>query len=303
MMNKNFVTGKRGFVYLTRRSIQKLFGRVIPNELMSRFYYRLVLKKKLDLKNPKTFNEKLQWYKLVYCPNNPLVIQCSDKYKVRQYVIERGLGQYLVPLLGVWNNPDEIEWNTLPEQFVLKGNHGCAYNIICRDKETLDVSLMIKYMKCWLKEDFGLFNIEPHYDYIDKKIICEEYIQTRDGSMPDDIKIYFFSGVPKLILVATEREKKLKLTFFDTGWNMLNIGKHENASGIEKPKLLDEAIEIATKLAGDFPFVRVDLYDCNNQIILGELSFTPAAGIAAYYTEEGDRIVGDMFDLPKTFYK
>lgn len=298
MSDKNFVTERKGSTYRIRRNIQKIAAKVFSKEFMTKVYYRIVIKKKLNLTNPKTFNEKIQWYKLYYCPNNELVVKCSDKYAVREYLEECGCENYLNPLINVWENTNDIDWDKLPNKFAIKCNHGCAYNIICGDKNSLNREETIKTLNRWMKDDFGLYNIEPHYDKIPKKIICEKYIETPAGNLPDDYKIYYFHGVPKLILVCSEREKKLKLSFYDLNWNVLDIGSSESDRDINKPKLLDEAIEAGKSLSKGFPFVRVDLYDCENAIIFGELSFTLAAGMADYYTEEGDICLGKMFNLP-----
>ena len=122
-----------------KKKIRGLCIKVAP-KLMSKRLYKQRLNKKLNLKNPQTFNEKIQWLKLYYCPNNPLVIQCADKYLAREYIKERGYGQYLNKLIGVWDSVDEIDWDRLPEKFAIKCNHGCGYNIICDDKSKLDIS-------------------------------------------------------------------------------------------------------------------------------------------------------------------
>lgn len=298
MNNTNFDTERKGRGYRIRRSIQKLAAKVLSQKIITAIYYRIVMKKKLKLTNPETFNEKIQWYKLYYCPNNELVVKCSDKYAVREYLKECGCEKYLNPLIGVWKDAQEIDWSNLPDKFAIKCNHGCSYNIICGDKKSLDKKETIRTLNRWMKDDFGLYNIEPHYDKIIKKIICEMYIETTAGDLPVDYKIYCFDGVPKLILVCSERERKLKLSFFDLDWNILNIGSSQPDRDIKKPELLDEAIGAAAKLSKGFPFVRVDLYDCETRIIFGELSFTPAAGMADYYTEEGDIYTGKMFNLP-----
>ena len=122
---------RNSFLYKARRKAQVFAHRIVSNEAMSKFYFKIVLGKKLNLENPRTFNEKLQWMKLYYYPNNPLVIQCADKYAVRKYIEDKGYGDLLVPLVGHWKQADNIEWDQLPNKFVLKCNHGCAYNLLC----------------------------------------------------------------------------------------------------------------------------------------------------------------------------
>ena len=161
------------FIYKARRKIQVVAHKLFSNEFMSKLYFKIVLKEKLDLKNPRTFNEKLQWLKLYYYPQNDLTVKCADKYRVREYIKDKGYENTLVPLLGAWDNVEDMDWDSLPNKFVLKCNHGCAYNIVCNDKTEFDRIKAKKQLNKWLKEDFGAFNIEPHYSNIKKhKITC-----------------------------------------------------------------------------------------------------------------------------------
>ena len=163
-------------LYKARRKCQVIAHKIMPDETMCRFYSRILLKKKVDLKNPKTFNEKIQWLKIHDYPTNQLVIDGADKYKVREYVKKKGLGDILVPLIGHWDKPEDIDWDSLPDKFVLKCNHGCAYNILCNDKNKFDKVEATKRLKKWMKEDFGAFNIETHYSQIKPHITCEEFL-------------------------------------------------------------------------------------------------------------------------------
>lgn len=151
----------------------------------------------MDLKNPKTFNEKIQWLKLHDYPNNQLVINGADKYKVREYVKKKGLGDILVPLLRHWDRPEDIDWEKLPDKFVLKCNHGCAYNILCNNKNAFDKDDAIKKIKKWMKEDFGAFNIETHYSKIKPHITCEKFL----GDCIVDYKFFCFNGKPEYIYI------------------------------------------------------------------------------------------------------
>ena len=178
------------FIYKARRKIQVVAHKLFSNEFMSKLYFKIVLKEKLDLENPKTFNEKLQWLKLYYYPQNDLAVKCADKYRVREYIKEKGYENTLVPLLGAWDNVEDIDWDSLPNKFVLKCNHGCAYNIVCSDKDGFDKIEAKKQLNTWLKEDFGAFNIEPHYSNIKKhKITCEEFL----GDNLVDYKFFCFN--------------------------------------------------------------------------------------------------------------
>lgn len=298
MDNYVVITEKNGIGYRTRRHVQAIAGRIIPNRIMAKLYYRIVMKDRLDLSAPTTFNQKIQWYKLNYCADNDLVIQCSDKYAVREYVAACGYGKYLNGLLGVWDSVEEIDWDKLPRQFVIKCNHGCGYNIICKDKTKLDVKKVDAILRRWMKQDFGLFNIEPHYSKIKKKILCEQYIEPVDQGSLQDYKIFCFNGVPKLIGVYSDRQSSLKRTFFDTEWNIAKVSKKAPEHELAKPRLLDEALSMSRKLSEPFPFVRVDLYDLENTIIFGELTFSPAAGLSRSFSPEGDLRLGELLELP-----
>ena len=299
MSRSVIITGKNNITYRARRYVQKFMGSIFPEEYMTKIYFRMKMKKRLNLANPATFNEKIQWYKLYYCADNDLVVQCSDKYAVREYISRLGYQGTLNRLIGVWDNVDDIDWDILPEKFVIKCNHGCGYNIICKDKSKLDRVKANSVLRGWMKEDFGLYNIEPHYNKIEKKILCEEFIETNDGHLPKDYKIFCFNGIPRVIGVYGERDSSLKRAFFDTEWNLLDISRSEWDLEITKPKLLKKALVMSETLARPFPFVRVDLYDCEERIIFGELTFSPAAGFAYHFLDSGDAYLGGLLKLPK----
>lgn len=281
------------------KNFKCIMTRISP-ELTSKIIYKVSTGKKLDLDNPKDFNQKIMWLKLRTYYKNDLVTQCADKYAVRQYVKDCGCEKILNELIGVYDSVDEIEWDMLPRQFALKCNHGCGYNIICTDKTAMDKTVAFDKINKWLKEDYYLENAEVNYQYIKRKIICEKYIETKAGVFPNDYKIYCFNGEPKLILVCYERNIKVKLAFLDLDWNVLDIGKTpvENVEKIEKPDTLDQMIEYSKKLSKGFPYVRVDFYDVDGKVVFGEMTFTPAGGIAPYYNEYGLKYLGDLLSLP-----
>lgn len=276
--------------------LYKILPRIAPN-LYSIKRYKKVFGRKPNLKNPKEFNEKLLWLKLYKYNNNELVTICADKYKVRQYIQEKNVSEILNELLFVCDDSSQIKWDELPNKFVLKCNHGCGYNIICNDKNKIDIEDTKKKIDKWLKEDYWKIYGETNYKYIKKKIICEKYLETADGYLPIDYKIYCFNGKPQIILVCTERENKLKLSFFDLNWNLINIGTYEGNRNIKKPKSLEKMLEYAQKLSENIPFVRVDFYEYNEQPIFGEMTFTPAACTATYYNEKGLELLGNMLEL------
>ncbi len=269
----------------------------------SKILFLLSTGHKLNLNNPKTFNEKLMWLKLNW--QHPLISQCADKHGVRQYVKECGYENILPKLYGVYDNVELIEWDKFPEKFALKCTHGCGFNIICDNKGKLDKSEAIGKMKKWMKTRYGFEAVEIQYDKIKPRIICEEYIETSAGLLPNDYKIYCFNGEPKLTLVCTERSKSVKLDFMDINWSPMDIGANGWGSNSqhEKPKCYERMVEICKRLAKPFPFVRVDFYDKNGIPILGEMTFTPAGCAGRYYNDKGLNLLGNMINLPDRYFR
>lgn len=270
---------------------------LISPTLATRFLYRNVFGEKINLKNPQNFNEKIQWLKLFW--SNPLVIQCADKYAVREYVENCGCSEILNELYGVYRNTNEINWDSLPEKFVLKTTNSCGTNIICLDINLINKAEAFDKLNRWLKVDYGLVYAEIHYSKIVPRIICEKYIESDDGLFPIDYKIFCFNGIPKYIYVGVDRETNFKRIFFDTNWNPVNLLKNNDNVIIEKPKTLNEMLKYAKKLSKPFPFVRIDLYESKGKTLFGEMTFTPSGGTANYYTEDALMKLGSMIELPK----
>lgn len=264
----------------------------------SKFLYWRTTKRRLNLANPKDFNEKLQWLKLYW--QHPLITKCADKYGIYEYFRSKGEDEVLNELYAVYNHPSEINWDKLPDKFVIKCTHGCGYNIICDNKEALDKKSVYKKLEKWMSEKYGLFGGELHYDKIKPRIIVEKYIETDEGLLPNDYKIYCFNGKAKLVLICTERANNVKLDFVDLNWNRINIGVPEYQSKRlpTMPKCFNKMVEYAEKYSEPFPFVRMDFYDFNGKPVLGEMTFTPAACMANYYNKEGLILLGKMLVLP-----
>ena len=286
-------------LYKVRRKCQVVAHKIMPDETMCRFYSRILLKKKVDLKNPKTFNEKIQWLKIHDYPTNQLVIDGADKYKVREYVKKKGLGDILVPLIGHWDKPEDIDWDSLPDKFVLKCNHGCAYNILCNDKNKFDKIEATKKLKKWMKEDFGAFNIETHYSQIKPHITCEEFL----GDCIIDYKFFCFNGGPKYIYVSSDlihdREAQIGFFYLD-GTKMPLIRDDYAPMDIENlPPFFDEMKKSAQILCQDFPFVRVDFFIANGRYYFAELTFTPSGGMMPFNPDKYDLEWGKLIDLSR----
>lgn len=266
--------------------------------LNSKVIYKKSCKKTLDLKNPITLNEKLMWLKLNSYARNPLVIQCADKYLVRQYVEKCGCSNILNTLLGVWDSPDQINWEELPNKFVLKWNFGSGYNLVCSNKETFDIKQARKTLNRWGKKQYHLRSSELHYKYAPKKLVCEKYLETSQGYFPRDYRFYCGNGEPKLFYVSqhVQEESDMVRVFFDLDWNVLDIGDSMKYKDFihNKPVCFNEMLECCRKLAKDFQFVRVDLYDFNDRVIFGEMTFTPGACIAEI---NNSPLFYDVFEL------
>lgn len=254
----------------------------------------------LNLKQPKTLTEKMQWLKLNTYNNNPLITRCVDKYEVRKYVAEKGCEENLVKLLGVWDSPQDIKWEDLPDKFVLKCNHGSGSIIVCNDKKEFDKELAIRKLSAWQREDFGLHRAELSYKGVPKKIICEQLIETADGCAPKDYKFFCSYGQPKFLFVASERNgDEAFFDFYDLEWNHLDVKNgHPNAPRpIDRPEHFEQMLSVASALSADFPLVRVDLYEEMGRVLFGELTFLHFGGLHPFEPTEYDTYFGEMFDI------
>jgi hypothetical protein len=264
-------------------------------------WFKRVSGKPLDLENPRTFNEKVQWLKLY--DNTPIKTRLADKYLVRSWVKEQIGEKYLVPLIGVWDKFDDIDFDRFPDKFVLKANHGCGWNIIVKDKSTFDKSAAKKEFSRWLNTNFAFINgLELHYKAISPKIIAEEFIEN-EGMYLYDYKIWCFNGKPKFIMFLAERQIRLKMAFYDLNWNILpftySYPQYEKL--VPKPDNLDEMLDVTKMLCKDFMHVRVDLYRLDDgSLKFGEMTFTTASGACNWNPPEYDLVLGQMITLPIT---
>lgn len=267
-------------------------------ELASKLIYFKTFKKRLNLKNPKTFNEKLMWLKLN--EDDSLKTIYTDKYLVRQYIQELGYSNILIDLYKVYENAEEIDFRELPSSFVLKCTHGSGFNIICSNKENLDKEHTIQQIKKWMKTDYSLHCCEPHYSKIKARIIAEKFLGESDGKLPTDYKFHCFHGEPKIIELIFDRgTAQTKSILFDLNWDILPYDEHSLSfkEAIVPPEKSYEMLEIARKLSSGFTYVRVDLYFYNKQIYFGELTFTPDACLFTDLFEEAEYIIGNLIDL------
>ncbi len=270
----------------------KIFGPALIKKFDARFRFHRII----NLKEPVTLSDKLCWLELYR--ENPVKIECSDKYAVRDYVKGKGLEEILVPLCApVCTKVEDIDFDKLPNQFAMKAAHGCEMNLICDDKSKLDIEETKKTAKKWLKKDYERACIEPHYKKIPHRIIFEKYLQDADKII--DYKIHCFHGQPNFVLVCVGRAEKLKLQLYTLDWQRINgtIGKKKCDDDFEKPRDLDRMLEISKILSADFDFVRVDLYDINGKVYFGELTFSPASGVLPNFSEEFVREKGKLLNI------
>lgn len=255
----------------------------------------LLTKKIINLKEPKTFNEKLEWLKVYY--KNKHISLCTDKYEVRKYVIDKCNSNILNDLIGVFNNSKEIDWEKLPNSFIIKCTHGCGYNILVNNKDTINKEYIINKLDQWMKEDYGNKYLEPHYSYIKPRIIIEKLLG--NGKSLTDYKVYCFNGKPRFIHVITNRDtENIKHDFYDLQWNRLHLRDilTESLEDKECPRTLESMIKNAKLLACEFPFVRVDFYEVDGKCIFGEMTFTPS-GNCAKYSDKSAILLGDYLDI------
>ena len=275
----------------------------ISPKLSVKFWYRLYLKKPLDLEHPKTLDEKIQWMKLYYYKDNPLVYQCADKFRVRDYVKNCGLEHILNDLIATYHSANEINWDVLPQKFVLKWNFSNGGNIICSDKSKLDRKQAIKELNRFQKIKPHLKYAEPQYD-VEKVLLCEKFIETQNGEAPVDYKFYCFNGEAKYVLCCYGRsiDRRPAFYFFDKDWQLQRFNKmgKEAPEGftMSKPEGMDDLFHYAEILSKPCPFVRADFYLENGKAYFGELTFTPGGGYDMNRLPETQLKFGQMVNLP-----
>lgn len=278
------------------------WSRVLSDKTYLKWMYRLKIGKKLDLEQPKGFNEKLQWLKL-YDRRSEYNIM-ADKFLVREYIARQLGREHLIPLLGVWDDPEDIDFDALPDRFVLKCNHNSGLGMcICKDKSKLDIAKVRGELRKGLQQNYYLHGREWPYKDIPRKIVCEAFM-TDGGEELADFKVHNFNGEPKFILVCRDRFKETGLTedFFSEKWEHLDIkrpGVPNASQPIPEPAELEQMLAFSRKLAEGIPFVRTDFYVIDHKVYFGEITFFPASGMAAFEPESWDDTFGDWLKLPE----
>lgn len=280
------------------KKILKKISKIIPDRLYISLIYFHHFHKFPNLKNPQTFNEKLQWLKLY--DRRLEYSTMVDKYLAKEYVAKIIGEDYIIPTIGVWNSVDEIDWDSLPNQFVLKWNHDSGSIVICKDKTKLDRNKAILRLRKNEHSSGYWYGREWPYKNVNPCIIAEKYMEDESGELRD-YKFFCFNGKAKFFKVDFGRYVEHHANYYDTNCNLLPFGEESFPPIFEKklkmPENIDRMIELAEKLAENIPFIRVDFYDVRSRIYFGELTLFPASGFGRFTSNEWDYKIGDMIDL------
>lgn len=279
------------------------FSPIFGDEKYLKLMFKYRMGYELNLENPQTYSEKLQWLKLY--DKNPLYTKLVDKHEVKAYVASRVGSKYVIPELGLWDKPEDINWDTLPQKFVLKTTHGGGNSgvVVCKDKNKLDKQLTIKRLNESMKQDLYKDSREWPYKNVPKRILAEEYVEDAATQELRDYKFFCFDGEVKFLFVGSERQKPgedVKFDYFDSDYNHLILRQgHPNSKVLpEKPSCFEEMKEIASKLSKGIPHVRVDLYEANGHVYFGEMTFYHFGGIVPFEPAKWDEEFGKMINLP-----
>ena len=277
------------------------FSKYLTDEQFLRYRFRIVMGKRLDLKNPTSYNEKLQWLKLY--DRNPLYTKLVDKVAVKDYVASIIGNEYIIPTLKVYKSPEEVRIEDLPERFVLKTNHdGDSLGVfVCKDKKNFDFNKAISILSKNLQHNYYYTGREWPYKNVNPVIFAEEYKEDEFGELRD-YKFFCFNGVVKALFVATDRSVgHVKFDYFDRDFNHLDFTQSHPMSNVtlKKPDNFEKMIELAERLSKGLPHVRIDLYNCNGKIYFGEMTFYHYGGMIKFHPEEWDYKFGSWLQLPK----
>ena len=257
-------------------------------------------KKFANLKKPKTFSEKISYLKLYKYNHDPLIKTCADKWAVRTYIKDCGLECLLNDVYKIYEKPEKIDWQNLPDKFVLKWNFGSGYNYICTEKNNIDVDEVTKTLRKWENKKYWLLYSEFQYKVDRKYLLCERYLELPEGEELLDYKFYCFNGTPKAILIISRKEAdKKKAVFMDLHWQLISDvkNKYKYSFKPDKPQSLNEMIKAAEILSKPFPFVRIDFYEWKGRAVFGEMTFTPAAGILPAETLINGKDMGELINI------
>lgn len=274
------------------------FLRFIPDEQMLRLEYFIKLRKHLDLRNPRTFNEKLQWLKLHN--RKPIYTTMVDKIAAKPYVAERIGEQYIIPTLGVWDSFEDIDFDSLPDRFVLKCNHDSGSVVLCRDKATFDKESAREFLTRRLGHNAYYFGREWPYKNVKPQIFAEAFVQDAGKAFLPVYKVLCFDGQPKIIqTIQNDKQPDQTVDYFDLSWKPMEIRQDfpNSATLLPKPERLEEMLQLAGKLSAGEPFLRIDFYVANGALYFSEINFFTDAGFGEFYPASWDETLGAWLDL------
>lgn len=291
---------KRTVTVLNLMILKSKVGRCIPDKKYLSALYKLRTGKKLNLKNPKSFNEKLQWLKLY--DRDPQYTNMVDKYAVKEIVSDKIGNEYVIPTLGVWNRFEEIDFDALPDRFVLKCTHDSGGLVICRNKSDLDVSAIKEKIEKSLGRNYFWHGREWPYKDVKPRIIAEEYMEQHGSECLPVYKIMTFGGRAEIIqTIQNDKTKDESIDYFDRDWNLLELRQNypNSKKPLPRPENLSKMIELAELFAEGFKFLRVDFYEINGRVYFSEFTFYSDSGTAIFTPEKWDYILGDKIKLPQ----
>lgn len=294
--NKRELILPSAFSYFARSKVSHL----LPDKLYLKLQYRVNVGKRLNLKEPHTFNEKLQWLKLYN--RNPMYTEMVDKYAVRDFVSKKIGEEYLVPLIGAWDDPNDINFESLPRQFVLKCNHDSGSVIICKNKDEFNKTYAVKKLGKKLKRDMFYWSREWPYKNIKRKIICEKFMKDREFDVLNVFKILNFNNGEQIIqVIQDDKMPNESIDYFDSQWNRLDMRQNfpNSKNPLPKPKTLDKMLDLAQRLSAGFPFLRTDFYEINGKVYFSEFTFFSDAGMCRFTPKEWDDELGNRIDITK----
>lgn len=291
-MNINKTRILRGLVYR--------LSRFFPDRTYLEILFKLRTGYPLNLEHPRTFNEKMQWLKLN--DHRPIYQQMADKVEAKKYVGKIIGEDYIIPTLAVYDSVNDIEFDTLPHQFVLKCTHDSGTVFVCKDKDHLDKTAVVKLFRKALKKNYYPYNREWPYKHIRPRIIAEKYMENPGYKELVDYKIYCFHGKPMYCQVVSDRRTRKSMDFFDCNWNHQSFHKSKEypfaLNTPSRPENYAQMLELASRLSKGIIFVRVDLYEISGKVYFGELTFYPASGMGGFSPMEWDYKFGDLIHLP-----
>lgn len=291
------------YVIVSREKVSSVFSRIISDKTYLKLQYEYMFGKKLNLDNPKTFNEKIQWQKLY--DRKPMYTIMVDKYEVKKYVADIIGQSYIVPTLGIYDRFEDIDFNELPQKFVLKCTHDSGGLVIVKDKDRMNVEAAKEKINKSLRKNYYYMFREWAYKDVKPRIIAEQLLEDGKNLVPEDYKIYCMNGEPRYIVIFHNRfddKKILCESVYNLDWEKQNFSFDEHFAisdfEVEKPKCLDELISLCKKLCANMSQVRIDFYVINNKIYFGEITLYTAAGLTNMIPEAMDEKIGELINLP-----